>query len=87
MKNKKLTGVVSVHDLKKIPKKEWNKTKVSDIMTEHVKSISSDENAFKALMNMLEKNIVILPVKHNNKIIGILSREILARYIRIKNTE
>ena len=86
MKDKKITGIVSVNNMKNIPKKEWGKLKVSDIMIKNIKSIAPEENAFKALMIMLQNKIDIIPVKKNGKVVGVLSKDSIIHYIRIKAT-
>lgn len=84
-KGKKFTGIVSVRNLKQVQKKEWSKAKVSDIMVKHIKSISPNDDLFKALRIMLANGLDILPVKKNEKISGVLTKESIIRYIKIKN--
>ena len=84
MDGKKLAGIVSVKNMKKIPKEEWKKTKVSEIMINKFRTITPDENAFDAMMKMLESGTDIIPVKKDGKIAGILAREDIIHYIRIK---
>jgi CBS domain-containing protein len=77
---------VSLQSIKNIPKADWQRIKVSEIMTKDIKAISPDDNMFNALMKMTEYNVDILPVRKDGKIEGILSREDILHYVRIKNT-
>jgi Zn-dependent protease len=83
---KEIVGIVSLQSIKNIPKADWQRIKVSEIMTKDIKAISPDDNMFNALMKMTEYNVDILPVRKDGKIEGILSREDILHYVRIKNT-
>ena len=84
VKGKHIVGIVSVNNLKKINKEDLGKTKVSDIMIKEIKSVNSQDNAFNALMKMIQNKIDIIPVKSDGKISGVLSREDIIRYMRLK---
>lgn len=76
-----LKGIITERDLvKKIIGKNLNptKTKVKDVMTTNMKTISPDLDIFEAIKIMNTKHVRRLPVINNNKLVGLLTmRDIL----------
>jgi CBS domain-containing protein len=77
----KLLGVITIHDIKRIPKKRWNHTKVSRAMTpaSRLKTASADQSAASLLELMDELRIKRMPVLEKDKVIGVISRDNLNR--------
>lgn len=77
----KLLGVITTHDIKRVPKKRWNRTKVSRAMTpaSQLKTASAQQSAASLLELMDELRIKRMPVMENHKVIGVISRESLNR--------
>lgn len=76
----KLVGIISKKDLKKIIPEKWHKTPVKAVMNRNPVSVSADVNPFFVVREMVEHNIGRLPVVHENKIIGIITRKDTLRY-------
>lgn len=85
-KDSKLLGLITLQDVKKIPREKWQETKVGDAMTtcEKLKCTSPDERAVDALMKMSNLDIGRLPVQENGKLVGIITRSDILHAIRIK---
>lgn len=86
LKDSELLGLITLEDIKKIPKEKWQETKVSDAMTscEKLKCASPDETAVDALMKMSKYNVGRLPVQENGKLVGIITRSDIIHAIQIK---
>ena len=72
--DKKLLGIITDGDLRRMLQKEANLTsvKASDIMTHNPKKIEKDEYAVKALHQMQEANITQLVVMDGEKVAGFI---------------
>jgi CBS domain-containing protein len=77
----KLQGVVTTHDIKRVPKKRWNHTKISQIMTpaRQLRTASAQQSAASLLEQMEELGIKRMPVLEEDKVIGVISRDNLNR--------
>lgn len=76
MKNKKMVGIISERDYARevvLKKKSPKTTKVEDIMTRKVISLSGTDTFEKGLEVMTEKRIRHLPVMQNEEILGMVS--------------
>jgi len=77
----KLQGVVTVRNIKPIPKKRWNSTRIGEIMTpaSQLKTAHPQQSAASLLEQMDELEINQIPVLEEDKIIGIVARKSLIR--------
>ena len=80
----KLEGIVTLRDIKKIPQNRWDITTVQDIMTPASKlKIAHPNEDILSLLQQMEGTDHIL-VAEGEKIIGIVNREDLNRFLRIR---
>jgi len=86
VKDSKLLGLITLQDVRKVPKEKWQETKVSQVMTpcEKLRCVSPDETAVDALIKMSKHNVGRLPVQENGKLIGIITRSDILHAIQIK---
>jgi CBS domain-containing protein len=77
----KLLGVVTIRDIKKVPKKRWNSTKISRAMTpaKQLRTASAQQSAASVLELMDELRIKRMPVLEKDKVIGVISQDSLNR--------
>lgn len=76
----KLEGIIVLWDLKKLTlDKQW-KSPVKAFMARNVATIAPDYKPAQAAQMMIEKNIGHLPVEHDGKIIGIVTRTDILTY-------
>jgi len=77
----KLRGVVTTRDIKKVPKKRWNSTKISRVMTpaSQLKTADAQQSAASLLELMDELGLKRMPVLENDKVIGVISQDNLNR--------
>jgi CBS domain-containing protein/Zn-dependent protease len=77
----KLQGIVTIRDIKRVPKKRWNSTKIGKIMTpaSELKTAHAKQSAASLLEQMEELNINQMPVLEQDKVIGVVARDTLVR--------
>lgn len=76
-----LDGIIVLWDLKKLKlDKQW-KSPVKAFMARDVATIPPHYKPAQAAQLMIEKNIGHLPVSHNDKIIGIVTRTDILAYL------
>jgi len=82
----KLQGVVTMRDIKSIPKGRWNSTRVDEIMTpaSKLKIAHPQQSAAGLLEQMDEFGISQMPVLEEDKVIGIVGRDSLIRLVKTR---
>ncbi len=85
-KDSKLVGLITLQDVRKVPREKWKETRVIDTMTpcEKLKCASLEENAADALIKMSKQNVGRLPVQENGRLVGIVTRSDILYAIRVK---
>ncbi len=80
-------GMVSLADVKTIPKELWPFKQVRDIMTpiELVPSLKPTDDATEALARMVSADLGRMPVIENGHLIGIVSRRDIMNLFKIKS--
>jgi len=83
-KDDEIIGILTIHNLHKIPKVKWNTTFVTEVMMSisEIKKLYADQPILDALKEMDKDGVNQLPVYDNNNLIGILSRESVITYLR-----
>ena len=81
-----LEGMVTLHQIKQLPHTRWDTTSVQDIMTlaSKLKVTYPDQDVLTLLQEMDGKNANHMPVIEGGKVIGIVNREDLTRFIRTR---
>ncbi len=86
-RTQKLIGIISLHDVKGIPKEEWSDIKVGDT----VKRVSDSEKVdltmeiSDAIKKMGKNNLSHLVVMAGSKLRGIITRSDVMRFIKIRS--
>jgi len=77
----KLQGIVTMRNIKRIPKERWDSTLIGEIMTpaSKLKSAQVEQPAVSLLEQMDELGINQIPVLEQDKVIGIVTRDSLIR--------
>lgn len=81
----KLIGIVSIHDIKTIPKEEWVSTKAADIVkpVETNEIIDSDAELSEALRKMIKFNLSHLVIISDKQIRGMITKSDILQFIQI----
>ncbi len=80
-----LEGMVTLQNIK-IPRNRWATTSVQDVMTpaSKLKTVHVDQDVLSALQEMEGENIKHIPVIEAGKVVGVINREELIRFIRTR---
>jgi Zn-dependent protease/predicted transcriptional regulator len=80
-------GMVSLDDVKAVPKELWAFKQVRDIMvpSEQVPSLSPTDDATEALARMVSDDLGRMPVIENGRLVGIVSRRDIMNLFKIKS--
>ena len=83
----RLVGLVTLTDLKKIPRDKWTSTSVHDVMTklDDLKTVSSRDNGSAAFRLLTESNVNQLPVVESGNVVGLVTRENILAFIKMRS--
>ncbi|MBS7655463.1 site-2 protease family protein [Candidatus Bathyarchaeota archaeon] len=86
VENNELKGMLTLEDLRKVPKEAWGETLVKQAMTsaEKLLTIKPEDPALEALIKMSSFKIGRLPVIDEGKLIGIVTRSDVIHAIRTR---
>jgi CBS domain-containing protein len=81
-----LEGMVTLQQIKKVPRTRWATTSVQDIMTpaSKLKVAYADQDILSVIQEMNGENTNHIPVMEAGKVIGIINREDIARFLRTR---
>ena len=79
-------GLVTLSDIRKVPRDEWPSTSVYRAMTPATRlhSVSPDESLAKVLQMMATFDVNQLPVIRGRDLVGMLNRADVLRYIQVR---
>lgn len=82
-----LVGIITLSDIKTVPRLEWDRYRVLDRMTprDSLITVTPDTSLDVALQAMSEKDIHQIPVVHGDLLVGLLTRNDVIRFIQLRN--
>jgi Zn-dependent protease len=82
----KFLGILTLKEVKNVPREDWGRVNVSTVFVPHDKKweISPDADVMKALELMIKEDKGRIVVTERGKIIGLITRNGIARYVQIK---
>ena len=82
----RLSGLVTVHSVRTLPREQWPYTPVGEIMLPYPQLAVArpDEDAWTVLLRMDQRNVNQMPVEVDGHLLGLISRENLLRYVRTR---
>jgi len=80
-------GLVTLSDIRAVPRATWSTTRVSEAMTplEKMKSVSPDDDLSTAIRVLTEEDINQMLVIENGDIAGIIGRDNLLSFIKLRS--
>ncbi len=83
----RLMGILTLHNIKTVSQPDWSVTQVKEIMTpvDKLKVTYPDQDALSILEQMDESNINQMPVVSEGRVIGLIARDNLIRFLRIRS--
>lgn len=85
----RLLGLVTLDDIRSVPREEWDQMNVRAIMTpsDQLLTVGPDEDASDALNKLSEKDIRQLPVLQDGQLVGVLRRRDIVRWMQLQSKE
>ncbi len=82
----RLVGLVTIADLRKVDQDQWSTTRVEEVMTPalEVASVTPDDRLSAAMERFDASGQPLLPVLRDEALVGVLYRESLAGYLRMR---
>jgi CBS domain-containing protein len=82
----RLMGLVTLGDVRKVPREQWSTTPAHAIMTrsDELRTVSPDEDLRSAMQALAEKNYHQLPVLEDGHLVGILNRGHVLQYLHMR---
>jgi predicted transcriptional regulator len=79
-------GMLTLHNIKSLPQSNWDKTQVEQIMVpaNQLKTARPEQDALSILEQMNENDINQMPVVNEGRVIGLITRDNLARFLRTR---
>lgn len=80
-----LTGLVTLQDVRGIPREEWGERKVSEIMTPAAElvTVTPDQEADEALEKLSSRDVRQLPVMDDGHMVGLVRRQDIIKWLQI----
>jgi Zn-dependent protease/CBS domain-containing protein len=81
-----LRGLLTLHNIRGVPQERWGTTTVEQVMTplQELKKVGPDVELWTAMQNMTEEGVNQLPVMDDGQLLGMLGRDNIVSFIRIK---
>lgn len=82
-----LTGMLTLHNVQEVPRNDWAATPVGQVMTrlDDMKRVQPGDDAIRVLEIMDEQDVNQLPVVDGDRLIGMIGRDAMLRFIRTRS--
>lgn len=82
----RLAGLVTMHNIRDLPRERWPYTPVGEIMVPYGRLVLAhpEEDAWSVLLRMDKHNVNQMPVEEAGRLVGLIARENLLRYVRTR---
>lgn len=80
----RLLGILRLSDVRKLPQREWTRTRAVQLMrrVDEVLALPPDAAAHVALQALTQRNLDQLPVVDRNRLVGVVNRSDLLRWLQ-----
>jgi len=81
-----LQGLLTIEDISRVPQQKWRFVTAEQVMTSfnNLAQVEADSELLAALKTMEEANISQVPVVQYNRPVGLISRDQVLRYLRLR---
>lgn len=80
-------GVISIEDVKKIPKAMWDKTSIHDVQVISPKLFRAEDKLDEVLMYVLANPAGAVPVIENNQVVGVLTSDSIIKTMQLQSLQ
>lgn len=86
MQGDRLVGLVTLEDVRKIPRDAWESTSVHEIMTpaDDLVTVSPDEDASDMMNTLMERDVRQLPVIRDGQVVGCVRRQDIMKWLQLE---
>ena len=86
MQGDKLAGLVTLSDIRHVPRERWSEVFVSEVMIplERLHVVSPQQNLNDVLPLLAGRDVNQLPVVQNGTLVGIVSRDAIVHYVEVR---
>ena len=79
-------GMITLKDVQKIPREQWNSKTVRDAMTpmDKIKAVTPNEDLSNIMQTLAQNDINQVPVVDDNNVVGIVARDNLVNFINVR---
>jgi Zn-dependent protease/CBS domain-containing protein len=83
----RLAGLVCLEDVRKVPRAEWDQTRVREIMTpaDQLDVVTPREDATDALRKLAGRDVRQVPVVQEGRLVGMLRRRDIMRWLQLNS--
>ena len=83
----RLVGLVSLENIRRVPREDWERTTVGQIMTpaEKLVTVSPQQEATAVLDGLAQNNVGQLPVVEGGRLVGIVRRRDILRWLQLQS--
>ncbi|HZS09129.1 MAG TPA: site-2 protease family protein [Blastocatellia bacterium] len=87
MEGDELVGLVSLEDVRKVPREAWDQTTVGEIMTRagQLDVVAAREDASGALEKLTRRDAGQIPVVENGHLVGLLRRSDIIKWLQLQS--
>jgi Zn-dependent protease len=85
LRDGRLVGLVTLEDVRKVPRENWERLTVAEIMTpaEKLVHVSPGDDAADAMAKLNRRDVRQLPVMENGDLVGLIRRRDLMRWLQL----
>ena len=89
IEDNRLIGLVTLEDIRAVPRQNWETTTVREIMTtaERLTTITPEEEAAEALNKLMGRDVRQLPVVRAGELLGLLRRRDIIKWMQLQSGE
>jgi CBS domain-containing protein len=89
MEEDRLLGIVTLEDIRKVTREDWDTTTVGQIMTpaDQLASVTPQDDAADALDKLLQRDVRQVPVIYDGHLVGLVRRRDIVRYLELQQPE
>ena len=92
LEENQLMGIITLDDVRRVPREEWDQTRVDSVMTptEKLVTVSPDEDASQAFEKLVQRDVRQLPVIGRRgiagpELLGLLGRKEIIRWLQLQS--
>lgn len=87
VENDQMIGLVCLEDIRRVPRDQWERVTVGDIMTRagQLDVVAAREDASDALEKLTRRDVRQIPVVDNGRLVGLLRRRDILRWLNVQS--